>query len=165
MFIYLIFFPQKVTAKLFQVAETLPEEVLSKMHAPPKAADVPIITANDLKDADGIIFGIPTRFGMAPAQMKALFDSCGQLWMKGELHHKFVSTFFSTGGIGGGQETTVMSTMPFFAHMGMIYVPLGNKGKEKAPEGEVPGGSAWVAGTFGSREVSEYELRVAQFQG
>ena len=36
------------TVKLFQVAETLPEEILTKMHAPPKPADVPIITANEL---------------------------------------------------------------------------------------------------------------------
>ena len=93
-----------VNAKLFQIAETLPQEVLEKMHAPPKAADVPIITPDELAKADGILFGIPTRcstfaiikllhklifnqnrFGMIPAQMKAFFDSCGQLWMSGAL--------------------------------------------------------------------------------
>ncbi len=55
------------------------------MHAPAKADDVPVITAADLPKADGILFGIPTRFGMVPAQIKSLMDSCGQLWMKGEL--------------------------------------------------------------------------------
>ena len=55
------------------------------MHAPPKAADVPVITPEDLKHADGILFGIPTRFGMVPAQVKAFFDACGQLWMTGAL--------------------------------------------------------------------------------
>jgi NAD(P)H dehydrogenase (quinone) len=55
------------------------------MHAPPKASDVPIIQASQLAEADGILFGMPTRFGMAPAQMKALFDACGQLWMQGQL--------------------------------------------------------------------------------
>ena len=55
------------------------------MHAPPKAADVPVITPDDLKHADGILFGIPTRFGMVPAQIKAFFDACGQLWMTGAL--------------------------------------------------------------------------------
>jgi len=68
------------------VAETLPAEVLEKMHAPAKSADVPIISAADLPQADGILFGIPTRFGMVPAQIKSLMDSCGQLWMKGELY-------------------------------------------------------------------------------
>ncbi len=74
-----------MTAKLYQVAETLPEEVLQKMHAPPKAADVPIIKPDDLKEADGILFGLPTRFGMVPAQIKNFMDSTGQLWMAGAL--------------------------------------------------------------------------------
>ena len=167
MFIYLISFPQKVTAKLFQVKETLSEEVLTKMHAVAKPYDVPIITAVELKDADGILFGIPARFGMLPAQMKALFDSCGQLWMNDELHHKFVGTFFSTGSIGGGQESTTLTTMPFFAHMGMIYIPFGSHRKRPLPEGEVAGGSAWGAGTYSEkgREASEYELEIVQFQG
>ncbi len=46
---------------LLQVPETLPEEVLTKMHAPPKP-DVPIISAADLPEADGFIFGFPTRY-------------------------------------------------------------------------------------------------------
>ena len=39
-----------VNAKLFQVAETLPQEVLAKMHAPPKASDVPVIQASQLEE-------------------------------------------------------------------------------------------------------------------
>ena len=42
------------------VPETLPEDVLEKLHAPPKP-DIPIITVDDLKEADGFLFGIPTR--------------------------------------------------------------------------------------------------------
>ena len=74
-----------VNAKLFQVAETLPQEVLEKMHAPPKDESVPVITPAQLGEADGILFGIPTRFGSMPAQMKTLFDACGQLWFTGAL--------------------------------------------------------------------------------
>lgn len=55
------------------------------MKAPPKAKDVPYINANELPEADGILFGMPTRFGMVPAQMKALFDACGQLWVHNRL--------------------------------------------------------------------------------
>ena len=40
--------------------ETLPEEILAKMHAAPKP-DVPIINAHDLPNADGLMFGFPTR--------------------------------------------------------------------------------------------------------
>lgn len=55
------------------------------MHAPAKAADVPNITVDQLAEADGFIFGFPTRFGMIPAQVKSFFDACGQLWMKSAL--------------------------------------------------------------------------------
>lgn len=44
-----------------QVAETLPAEILEKMHAPPKDADVPVITPDRLPEFDGFIFGFPTR--------------------------------------------------------------------------------------------------------
>jgi flavorubredoxin len=73
------------TAKLFQVAETLPEEVLIKMYAPPKPTDVPVITASELAEADGILFGVPTRFGGIPTQVRTLLDATGQLWMKAGL--------------------------------------------------------------------------------
>ena len=42
-----------VNAKLFQVAETLPQEVLEKMHAPPKDSTVPVISPVNLPEADG----------------------------------------------------------------------------------------------------------------
>jgi len=52
------------------VAETLSDDVLQKMHAPPKPA-IPVIKVDELTEPDGIIFGIPTRFGTMPAQIKA----------------------------------------------------------------------------------------------
>ena len=42
-----------------QVPETLPEEVLSKMHAPPKK-DVPLANVDDLPNADGFLLATPT---------------------------------------------------------------------------------------------------------
>ncbi|KAI0495150.1 hypothetical protein KFK09_025299 [Dendrobium nobile] len=76
-----------VEAKLWQVPETLPEEVLGKLGAPPKS-DVPVITASELPEADGFIFGFPTRFGMMAAQFKAFFDSTGGLWRTQQLAGK-----------------------------------------------------------------------------
>lgn len=43
------------------MAETLTEEVLGKMHAPPKP-DVPIADVHDLPNADGFVFAFPTRY-------------------------------------------------------------------------------------------------------
>lgn len=74
---------------MFQIQETLSPDILTKMKAPPKNSTVPIITPELLAQADGFLIGMPTRFGMAPAQVKALFDSCGQLWMNKKLY-----TFF-----------------------------------------------------------------------
>jgi NAD(P)H dehydrogenase (quinone) len=153
--------------KLFQIAETLPAEVLAKMGAPPKSAD-PVIEAAQLAEADGIIFGIPTRFGMPCAQFKALFDSTGGLWYTGALHGKVASTFFSTG-TGGGRETTALTALTQFVHHGMIYVPIGYKNQKLATVTEVHGSSPWGAGTIagadGRRAPTELELDLAQFQG
>lgn len=41
--------------------ETLPDEILAKMHAAPKP-DVPIMDPHDLPNADGLMFGFPTRY-------------------------------------------------------------------------------------------------------
>jgi hypothetical protein len=57
------------TCDIFQVPETLPDEVLGKMGAPPKK-DHPIITADKMTEYDGFIFGLSGRFGTFPAQMK-----------------------------------------------------------------------------------------------
>ena len=43
-----------VNAKLFQVAETLSDDILQKMHAKPKATDVPVITPDQLAEAGQI---------------------------------------------------------------------------------------------------------------
>ncbi|KAL1935606.1 hypothetical protein VTP01DRAFT_4746 [Rhizomucor pusillus] len=157
-----------VEAKIFQVPETLPAEVLEKMHAPPKP-DVPIITVDQLKEADGFMFGFGTRFGTMPAQFKAFLDATGQLWASGALAGKFAATFFSTASQHGGQETTALTTVTYFAHHGMIYVPFGFANSHLFDNSEVVGGSAYGAGTVtngdGSRQPSEKELDIAKTQG
>ncbi|KAK9809743.1 hypothetical protein WJX73_001933 [Symbiochloris irregularis] len=158
-----------VTVKLFQVPETLPEEVLGKMHAPPKQ-DVPLISANDLTDADGFVFGYPTRFGNMAGQFKQFWDSTGGLWMKGALAGKPFSIFTSTASQGGGQENTIASSLSNFVHHGMVFVPPGyTMGAELYDLTTPRGGSAWGAGTFtssdGSRQPSEVELKFAKHQG
>jgi NAD(P)H dehydrogenase (quinone) len=157
-----------VTATIYQVAETLPEELLTQIHAAPKK-DYPIATPETLKEADGILFGFPTRFGSTPSQIKAFFDSCGGLWASGALIGKTAGFFFSTGTQGGGQETTAYTSLPFFAHHGLTYVPLGYRSPLLFNMEEVHGGSAWGAGTLaggdGSRQPSKLELDVAKVQG
>jgi NAD(P)H dehydrogenase (quinone) len=57
------------TCDIFQVPETLSEEVITKMGAPVKKDD-PIITADKMVEYDGFIFGCSGRYGTFPAQMK-----------------------------------------------------------------------------------------------
>lgn len=158
-----------VETQLFQVQETLPAELLTKMHAAPKVADHPIATPDTLKEADGILLGLPTRFGMLPSQVKGLFDACGGLWASGGLIGKPCGIFFSTGTLGGGQETTAMTTTPFLVHHGMTFVPLGYRTPLLGNLDEIHGGSPWGAGTLaghdGSRQPSELELEIARVQG
>ena len=156
-------------ATIYQVKETLPEEVLQKMYAPAKP-DYPIATIEDLTEADGILFGVPTRFGAFPSQLKEFIDSMGGVWSSGALYHKPSGVFTSTG-TGGGQETTIVSLLSTFAHHGMLYVPLGYKEtmEDLRNVEDVNGGSAWGAATLansdGSRQPSELELKVARAQG
>ncbi|XP_074290576.1 NAD(P)H dehydrogenase (quinone) FQR1-like [Silene latifolia] len=157
-----------VEAKLWQVPETLSDEVLGKMSAAPKS-NTPIITPKELTEADGFIFGFPTRFGMMSAQFKAFLDATGGLWKTQELAGKPAGLFFSTGSQGGGQETTALTAVTQLAHHGMIFVPIGYTfGAGMFEMENVKGGSPYGAGTFagdGSRQPTELELEQARYQG
>ncbi|PGH23285.1 minor allergen Alt a 7 [Polytolypa hystricis UAMH7299] len=158
------------SADIYQIAETLPAEVLSKMHAPPKSS-YPIAEPEDLLKYDAFLFGIPTRYGNFPAQWKTFWDKTGGIWATGGFWGKYAGVFISTGTAGGGQETTAISTMSTLTHHGIIYVPLGYAPAFPIMSNleEVRGGSAWGAGTFaggdGSRQPSKLELELAEIQG
>eukprot|EP00053_Salpingoeca_punica_P005044 m.52355 g.52355 ORF g.52355 m.52355 type:complete len:259 (+) comp13065_c0_seq2:500-1276(+) len=157
---------------IFQVPETLPKEVLEKMHAADKGSD-PVFThdmMSTLPSYDGILFGIPTRYGMMSAQMKAFFDGTGGLWTSGALVGKYAGIFVSTGTMQGGQETTALTTVTQLAHHGMIFVPCGYSfGAKMFDVSTVHGGTPYGASTFagpdGSRRPSEVELEYAAHQG
>lgn len=74
------------------------------MKAPSRSDDVPDIRPEQLPEADGIIFGFPSRFGMMPSQLKAFFDASSGLWASQALAGKPAGVFWSTGFYGGGQE-------------------------------------------------------------
>jgi NAD(P)H dehydrogenase (quinone) len=160
-----------IEADLYQVPETLPQEVLTKMYAPPKDSSIPIATAEALTKYDAFLFGVPTRYGNFPAQWKSFWDSTGSLWASGALYGKFAGIFVSTGTPGGGQETTVINSLSTLTHHGIIFVPLGYKHTfaQFSNLTEVRGGSPWGAGSFagadGSRQPSAMELEVATTQG
>ncbi|TVY59184.1 Minor allergen Alt a 7 [Lachnellula cervina] len=159
-----------IEADLFQVPETLPEDVLAKMHAPPKSA-IPVIDAKTLEQYDAFLIGIPTRYGNFPAQWKAFWDTTGAQWAAGAYWGKYAGIFVSTGTPGGGQESTAISALSTLTHHGIIYVPLGYKTAfgQLANLNEVRGGSPWGAGTFagpdGSRQPTPLEIELATIHG
>jgi NAD(P)H dehydrogenase (quinone) len=161
-----------VAVDLFQLPETLPEDVLSKMGAPPKPTDVTVLEdPSTLEQYDAFLLGIPTRYGNFPAQWKTFWDKTGKQWATGGFWGKLAGVFISTGTPGGGQESTALAAMSTLAHHGIIYVPLGY-GKsfgQLTNLNEVHGGSPWGAGTFaggdGSRQPSALELEIATIQG
>lgn len=158
------------SADIYQVPETLSEEVLAKLHAPAKP-NYPIATNDTLTSYNAFMFGIPTRYGNYPAQFKAFWDATGGLWAKGALAGKIAGIFVSTGTPGGGQEATAMNALSCLTHHGIIYVPLGyaNCFAQLANLEEVHGSSPWGAGTFagadGSRQPTKLELEIAHIQG
>ncbi|KAJ5746781.1 hypothetical protein N7520_011963 [Penicillium odoratum] len=157
-------------ADIYQIGETLSEEVLTKMHAPAKSS-YPVAEPNDLLQYDAVLFGIPTRYGNFPAQWKTFWDATGSIWATGGYWGKYAGLFISTGTQGGGQESTAISTMSTLTHHGFIYVPLGYKTTfaQLANLDEIHGGSPWGAGTFagadGSRQPTALELSIAEAQG
>ncbi|KAJ9199780.1 CAZyme family AA6 [Paecilomyces variotii] len=157
-------------ADIFQIEETLSQDVLTLMHAPGKAS-YPVVEPQTLLEYDAILFGIPTRYGNFPAQWKTFWDKTGSIWATGGFWGKYAGLFISTGTQGGGQESTALASMSTLAHHGFIYVPLGYKTAfaQLSNLSEIHGGSPWGAGTFagadGSRQPSALEIELAEIQG
>lgn len=157
--------------KIFQFKETLSDEIVEKMHGIPQSQfpQHPIIDVNKLAQADGFLFGYPTRFGMMSAQCKAFWDSTSKYWLSKGLSSKPAGMFFSTGSLGGGQETTALTAITQLVHHGMVFVPIGYGCKSLLNLDEVHGGSPYGAGTIagldGKKQPSKLELEIASYQG
>ena len=159
-------------AVLRRVPETLPFDVLKKMgavEAQKAMSHLQMCTVEELADADGIIFGTPTRFGNMCGQMRQFLDSTGKLWMSGALVGKVGSVFTSSNTQHGGQETTITSFHLTLFHLGMIVVglPYSFQGQNRMDEitGGSPYGAATIAGSKGERQPSANELDAARYQG
>ena len=161
-----------VEAEVFQVAETLPAEVLQKMgavEARKAFGHVPVADPKRLTEADAIVLGSPTRYGSAAAQMRAFLDATGGLWASGALIGKVGSAFTSTASQHGGQETTLLAMSTFFFHMGMAIVGVPYSSQELVYLDDVSGGTPYgastIAGPRGERQPTANEIAIARAQG
>jgi NAD(P)H dehydrogenase (quinone) len=161
---------------IYQVPETLSDEILGKMGAIETKklfAHIPVLTRDMYKDvlagADALIFGTPTRYGMMTAEMRTVFDGLGELWSRDAFVGKVGSVFTSSGTQYGGQESTILTSHVTLLHLGMIIVGLPYAEKRQMRLDEITGGSPYgastIAGGDGSRQPSENELEMARYQG
>jgi NAD(P)H dehydrogenase (quinone) len=157
---------------LHQVPELVPAEVLAQSGAAAaraKFAQVPVMSVDELVDADALIFGTPTRFGNMCAQMRNFLDQTGRLWVSGALVGKVGSVFTSTATQHGGQETTITSFHTTLLHLGMVVVGVPYAEQRlldmSAISGGTPYGASTMAGSDGSRQPTDNELGIARYQG
>jgi NAD(P)H dehydrogenase (quinone) len=159
-------------AVLKRIPETLPKDVLIKMgalEAQKAYAHIPEATVDELPEYDAILFGVPTRYGVSAAQVRAFLDGTGKLWATHTLVGKVGSVFCSTATQHGGQESTILSLHATLLHLGMVIVglPYTFQGQTRLDEvtGCSPYGASTIAGSKGERMPSANELDGARFQG
>jgi NAD(P)H dehydrogenase (quinone) len=151
-----------------RVPELVPDEVAKQSHFK-LDQPAPIAKIDDLAEYDAIIFGVPTRFGNMAAQMRNFLDQAGGLWMKGSLVGKVGSVFASSATQHGGNETTIITTIPTLLHLGLVVVGLPYACQAQMGLDEIKGGSPYgattIAGGQGERQPSEQEKGMARWQG
>lgn len=117
------------TVRVRRVAELAPPEAIkaNPAWARHEAAvrNQPVATPSDAEWADAIVWGTPTRFGNAAAQLKQYIDSLGPLWAQGLLADKVYSGFTSTATPHGGHESTLLTLYTTVHHFGGILVTPG----------------------------------------
>jgi len=147
------------------------KEIAESKHAKPvwdMQKDIPVCTLDDLKDAKGVIFGTPTRYGNMIAQMKRFFDTTAQLWLTGALEGKPAGLFTTTATTHGGQETTPFTMMAPLLHLGMLIVgvPYSTPGMlHTEGRGGTPYGASTVAGPKNELTPTPEDLTIARALG
>ena len=145
-----------------------PVSTITEATAPAVPQDgPPLVTLEELAEADGLIIGSPTRFGNMAAPLKHLLDGTGELWLSGALSGKPAGVFTSTGTMHGGQESTLLTMMLPLLHHGMVLVglPYTESALGTTCSGGTPYGASHVAGQPPASRITEEERRLAQGLG
>ncbi len=102
------------TARLAQAVADGAREAGAEVTAKP----VGDTSVDELAEYDGVIAGSPTYYGQMSAPLKKFFDDSVKL--HGRLNGKVGGAFASSGIIGGGNETTLLSILQAMLIHGMI---------------------------------------------
>lgn len=127
----------------------------------------PYASLEDLRHADGLVLGSPTRFGNMAAPLKYFLDCTSSLWIAGALVGKPAGVFTSTQTIHGGQEATLLSMMLPLLHHGMYLVglPYTERALSETTGGGTPYGASHVAGPIDEPALTDHERSLAQALG
>ena len=144
--------------------------VSAESERPPKMVPVtgaPYVTLEDLRNAQGLLLGSPTRFGNMAAPLKYFLDSTSSLWVSGALAGKPAGVFTSTQTLHGGQEATLLSMMLPLLHHGMYLVglPYTERALQQTRSGGTPYGASHVSGGADEPALSDDERALAQALG
>lgn len=131
------------------------------------ASGAPYVRLEELRDADGLVLGSPTRFGNMAAPLKYFLDSTSSLWLSGALVGKPAGVFTSTRTMHGGQEATLLSMMIPLLHHGMyiVGIPYTERALSETMAGGTPYGASHVSGVEDRTSLTEHERTLAQTLG
>ena len=125
----------------------------------------PYATLEELRDADGLLLGSPTRFGNMAAPLKYFLDGTSALWLDGALSGKPAAVFTASQSMHGGQESTLLSMMLPLLHHGMYLVglPYSERALNVTRSGGTPYGASHVASV--QQDLTDDERTLAQALG
>jgi NAD(P)H dehydrogenase (quinone) len=153
------------TAKLRTVAPVSAESEGPAQPVPTSGAAY--ATLEDLRKANGLVLGSPTRFGNMAAPLKHFLDGTSTLWVAGDLVGKPAGVFTSTKTMHGGQEATLLSMMIPLLHHGMylVGIPYTEPALNQTRSGGTPYGASHVTGTENNAALTDDEKTLAQLLG
>lgn len=135
-------------------------------------ADIPAvgdlyISADDLRNCQGLIMGSPTRFGNMAAPLKYFLDSTSEMWLNGDLIGKPAAVFTSTSTQHGGQESTLLSMMLPLLHHGMLIagIPYSEAALHHTKTGGTPYGASHIASPASRPQISTDEAELCKALG
>lgn len=147
----------------------LPNDDAESTRPSPLPGASELATVDDVRWADGIAWGTPTRYGVMATSLKRFFDTMVDVWKRGELEDKAAAVFTSSATIHGGQESTILTTMVPLLHFGMIFVGTPYLQNPQIVTAMAVGGSPYgpstVAGPDDKLTVPAVDLQTARNLG
>jgi len=125
------------------------------------------VSLDELKQADGLALGSPTRFGNMASPLKYFLEKTSGHWLSGSLVGKPAGVFTSSSSLHGGQESTLLSMMIPLLHHGMIIsgLPYTESDLLTTQTGGTPYGPSHLAGADSDNPLSEEEKTLCKAFG